>query len=140
MPGGGIDVVQGLTAPGLVEVDGAEQLGEADDRLDRRASLVTDRGQQLRPGVGEVLGGPPCRLRLQLRPPVVLGGPTLGQVEELWDEVAIAMYPNRRAMVEMSTSSEWRGISVHREAGLKGQLNIETVLQESDWGGAQLLK
>ena len=29
---------------------------------------------------------------------------------------------------------------VHREAGLKGQLNIETVLQEGDWGGNQLLK
>ncbi len=55
---------------------------------------------------------------------------TLGQVEELWDEVAIASYPNRRAMVEMSMSKEWREIAVHRDAGLKGQLNIETVLQE----------
>lgn len=54
----------------------------------------------------------------------------LGQVEELWDEVAIATYPNRRAMVDMSMSKEWREISVHRDAGLKGQLNIETVLQE----------
>jgi hypothetical protein len=51
----------------------------------------------------------------------------LGQVEELWDEVAIAMYPNRAAMVNMSMSDEWREISVHRAAGLKGQLNIETV-------------
>lgn len=65
---------------------------------------------------------------------------TLGQVEELWDEVAIAMYPNRRAMVEMSMSREWREIAVHRDAGLKGQLNIETVLQEGDWGANQLLK
>lgn len=54
----------------------------------------------------------------------------LGQVEELWDEVAIATYPNRRAMVEMSMSKEWREIAVHRDAGLKGQLNIETVLQD----------
>ncbi|MEQ1864461.1 MAG: DUF1330 domain-containing protein [Micropepsaceae bacterium] len=60
----------------------------------------------------------------------------LGQVEELWDEVAIAMYPNRRALVEMSTSPEWREISVHREAGLKGQLNIETVLQEGAFAAA----
>ncbi|MCE9521394.1 MAG: DUF1330 domain-containing protein [Alphaproteobacteria bacterium] len=59
----------------------------------------------------------------------------LGQVEELWDEVAIATYPNRRAMVEMSMSKEWREISVHREAGLKGQLNIETVLQEGVFDG-----
>ncbi len=61
----------------------------------------------------------------------------LGQVEELWDEVAIATYPNRRAMVEMSTSKEWREIAVHREAGLKGQLNIETVLQPG-WENLQI--
>lgn len=53
----------------------------------------------------------------------------LGQVEELWDEVAIAMYPERRAMVRMSISPEWQAASVHRTAGLKGQLNIQTVLQ-----------
>ena len=51
----------------------------------------------------------------------------LGQVEELWDEVAIATYPNRRALFDMSTSDEWRAASVHRTAGLAGQLNIETV-------------
>jgi hypothetical protein len=54
---------------------------------------------------------------------------TLGVTEELWDEVAIASYPNRAALVAMSTSDEWREISVHREAGLAGQLNIETVAQ-----------
>ena len=52
---------------------------------------------------------------------------TLGQVEELWDEVAIAMYPNRKALFDMSSSEEWRQAAVHRTAGLKGQLNIETV-------------
>ncbi len=51
----------------------------------------------------------------------------LGQVEDLWDEVAIASYPNRAALFEMSTSDEWRELSVHRTAGLAGQLNIETV-------------
>ena len=51
----------------------------------------------------------------------------LGEVEELWDEVAIAMYPNRGALVAMSSSEEWRTAAVHRTAGLKGQLNIETV-------------
>jgi len=50
----------------------------------------------------------------------------LGQVEELWDEVALAEYPNRAALWAMSTSPEWREIAVHREAGLAGQLNIET--------------
>ena len=51
---------------------------------------------------------------------------SLGEIEELWDEVAIATYPNRLALWEMSTSKEWQAISVHRTAGLKGQLNIET--------------
>jgi len=54
---------------------------------------------------------------------------SLGQVEELWDEVAIVMYPDRSALLKMSTSEEWKAASVHREAGLAGQLNIETVLQ-----------
>lgn len=52
---------------------------------------------------------------------------TLGLVEELWDEVAVASYPDRAALVAMSMSDEWREISVHRTAGLAGQLNIETV-------------
>ena len=53
---------------------------------------------------------------------------TLGQVEELWDEVAIAVYPRRGDLTRMSMSKEWREIAVHRQAGLAGQLNIETVL------------
>ena len=52
---------------------------------------------------------------------------SLGQVEELWDEVAIAKYPNRAALWAMSTSPEWNEAAVHRAAGLAGQLNIETV-------------
>lgn len=56
---------------------------------------------------------------------------SLGKAEELWDEVAIAMYPKRADMVRMSMSAEWQAAAVHRTAGLKGQLNIETVLQES---------
>jgi len=52
----------------------------------------------------------------------------LGQVEELWDEVAIIMYPDRGSLLRMSESPAWQEIAVHREAGLKGQLNIETVM------------
>ncbi len=52
---------------------------------------------------------------------------SLGQVEDLWDEVAIAKYPNRAALLAMSTSDAWREAAVHRTAGLAGQLNIETV-------------
>ncbi|MDX1736324.1 MAG: DUF1330 domain-containing protein [Halioglobus sp.] len=50
----------------------------------------------------------------------------LGEVEELWDEVAIAMYPSRQAMLEMMQSPAYAEIAVHRSAGLAGQLNIET--------------
>jgi len=60
----------------------------------------------------------------------------LGQVEELWDEVAIAMYPTRSDLFRMSTSKEWQAIAVHRAAGLAGQLNIETVVQPGAFGDA----
>jgi uncharacterized protein (DUF1330 family) len=53
----------------------------------------------------------------------------LGQVEDLWDEVAIAIYPRRADLFRMSTSKEWQEMAVHRAAGLAGQLNIETVAQ-----------
>lgn len=53
---------------------------------------------------------------------------SLGQVEELWDEVAIAAYPDRNALFRMSTSQEWQDLAVHRAAGLAGQLNIESVM------------
>ena len=53
----------------------------------------------------------------------------LGEVEELWDDVAIVMYPSRAAMLEMISSSEYQAIALHREAGLAGQLNIETHAQ-----------
>ena len=50
----------------------------------------------------------------------------LGEVEELWDEVTIAMYPSRAAMLEMMSSARMQEIGQHRAAGLAGQLNIET--------------
>ena len=74
--------------------------------------------------------------------PVFVGDVTnlaLGKVEELWDEVAIAVYPNRAALVAMSASPEWQEASVHRTAGLKGQLNIETVLPTSSTAITDLL-
>ena len=52
---------------------------------------------------------------------------SLGQVEELWDEVAIAKYADRGSLVQMTSSEEWQALAVHRAAGLAGQLNIETV-------------
>ena len=53
---------------------------------------------------------------------------SLGKVETLWDEIAIAEYPERRSMVAMSMSQAWQAASVHRAAGLAGQLNIECVI------------
>lgn len=52
---------------------------------------------------------------------------SLGLVEDLWDAVILAEYPNRGAMVAMGTSEEFQELAMHREAGLQGQLNIETV-------------
>ena len=50
----------------------------------------------------------------------------LGEVEELWDMVAIAEYPSRAAMLQMVQSPEYQAITKHRDAGLAGQLNIRT--------------
>jgi len=55
-----------------------------------------------------------------------VSGLLIGSVEELWDDVAIAMYPSRAAMLQMFSSEKYQQIHVHREAGLAGQLNIET--------------
>ena len=51
----------------------------------------------------------------------------LGEVENLWDAVAIAKYPNRKALFEMTMDPGYQKIHVHRDAGLEGQLNIETI-------------
>ena len=53
-------------------------------------------------------------------------GLLLGQVEELWDMVAIAEYPSRLAMMTMVQSPEYQTIAKHRDAGLAGQINICT--------------
>jgi len=55
---------------------------------------------------------------------------TIGKVEDLWDEVALVEYPNRAALVAMSTSAAYQEIAAHRSAGLQGQLNIETTYQQ----------
>jgi uncharacterized protein (DUF1330 family) len=57
----------------------------------------------------------------------------LGEVEELWDEVAIAMYPSRKAMLDMIQSPTMQEISTHRAAGLAGQLNLETAAPMGAW-------
>ena len=59
---------------------------------------------------------------------------TIGVVDELWDDVALAEYPNRGALLAMSTSAAYAEIAPHREAGLKGQLNIETTYSRAMTG------
>ena len=49
----------------------------------------------------------------------------IGEVEDLWDSVAIAEYPSRKAMLEMLMDPDYQKSEEHREAGLEGQLNIE---------------
>ncbi|MEP0067952.1 DUF1330 domain-containing protein [Pyruvatibacter sp.] len=51
---------------------------------------------------------------------------TLGRADEMWDQVALVEYPKRASLFEMSTSDAYQKISHHRDAGLEGQLNIET--------------
>ena len=45
--------------------------------------------------------------------------------------VAIAMYPNRKAMLDMISDQEYIKSAQHRVAGLEGQLNIETKVPSS---------
>lgn len=51
----------------------------------------------------------------------------MGVVEQLWDEIAIVYYPSRTQILKMTMSPDWKEVSVHRIAGLEGQLNIETI-------------
>jgi uncharacterized protein (DUF1330 family) len=53
-------------------------------------------------------------------------GLLIGEVEELWDMVALAEYPSLAAMQAMIASPEYQAIEHHRKAGLAGQLNIRT--------------
>lgn len=57
----------------------------------------------------------------------------LGEVEELWDEAVIAMYPSRQAMAQMMMSEKMQEIGMHRAAGLAGQLNIELNHASGPW-------
>lgn len=51
-------------------------------------------------------------------------GLMLGEVEELWDVVALVEYPSSEAFQKMVESPAYQEVQVHREAGLAGQLNI----------------
>ncbi len=53
-------------------------------------------------------------------------GLMIGEVDDLWDMVALAEYPSLAAMKAMVSSPEYQAIEHHRKAGLAGQLNIRT--------------
>jgi uncharacterized protein (DUF1330 family) len=57
----------------------------------------------------------------------------LGEVGELWDVVCLAVWPSRQAMFEVMQSEGIQEISLHRAAGLAGQLNIETAGFSGQW-------
>ena len=51
----------------------------------------------------------------------------IGEVEDMWDVVALVEYPSSEAFVKIAMSPEVAKFGVHREAGLAGQLLIQTV-------------
>jgi uncharacterized protein (DUF1330 family) len=51
----------------------------------------------------------------------------IGQVEDLWDVVALVEYPSSEAFVKIAMSPDVAKFGVHREAGLAGQLLIQTL-------------
>ncbi|MDR3507219.1 MAG: DUF1330 domain-containing protein [Caulobacteraceae bacterium] len=65
----------------------------------------------------EELGG---RLRFAGR----VSGLMIGEVEDLWDAVALVDYPSLTAFKAMALSPAMHAIEHHRSAGLAGQLNI----------------
>ena len=51
-------------------------------------------------------------------------------IDELWDSMAIVKYPSRQVLLNMTSSDEFLELSIHRDAGLAGQLNIESRIPE----------
>jgi uncharacterized protein (DUF1330 family) len=60
-----------------------------------------------------------------------IAGLVVGEVGQLWDVAAIMEYPSRAEFQRIVTLPEVAEISVHREAGLEGQLLIMTESVES---------
>ena len=51
----------------------------------------------------------------------------IGNVEEMWDVVALVEYPSSEAFVKIAMSPEVAKFGIHREAGLAGQLLVQCV-------------
>lgn len=54
-------------------------------------------------------------------------GLLVGSGDAQWDQVAIMMYPSFQVMAAITGSKAYADIHVHREAGLAGQVLMETV-------------
>ena len=62
-------------------------------------------------------------------------GLLLGEVDELWDAVALVEYTSHAAFLEQMGSPERAAIERHRSAGLAGQLNIR-ISPDQSWSVA----
>jgi uncharacterized protein (DUF1330 family) len=91
--------------------DGADAHLSGREAYARYGAVVT--------GLIEALGG-------RLRYSGAVTGLLLGEVEDMWDAVALAEYPSLAAFQAMAVSPEMHAIEHHRKAGLAGQLNIRT--------------
>jgi len=56
-----------------------------------------------------------------------VGALAIGETSDLWDAVAIVEYPSPEAFLKLAMSPEVQEIGVHRQAGLEGQLLIQTI-------------
>jgi uncharacterized protein (DUF1330 family) len=91
---------------------------------DGRADDITGREAYMRYGIPmtaivEREGG---RILFSAR----IAGLVIGEIGDLWDVAAIMEYPSRAAFQRIMFLPEVQEISVHREAGLEGQLLIMT--------------
>jgi uncharacterized protein (DUF1330 family) len=50
----------------------------------------------------------------------------IGQVDVMWDSVAIVEYPSKEEFVAIATAPEVAGFGIHRAAGLEGQILVAT--------------
>ena len=55
-------------------------------------------------------------------------GLLIGEIDGQWDSAAVMMYPSFKAMAAILGSPAYAEIHVHRDAGLEGQVLIETVM------------
>ncbi len=58
-----------------------------------------------------------------------LNAVVIGEVSDLWDVVAMMEYPSAAGFFTIATLPEVTALSIHREAGLAGQILVRTTLR-----------